>query len=49
MRSIALLRFGSSIWMLKSPSRRIEGDMADSCVRKTARSERKEWFGLGGR
>ena len=37
------------MWMLKSPSRRIEGDMADSWVRKTARSERKEWFGLGGR
>ena len=48
-RSIALLQFGSSMWKLKSPSRRIEGDMADSWVTKAARSERKEWLGLGGR
>ena len=35
--------------MLKSPSSRMEGEMAQSCVRNSDRSEGKAGFGFGGR
>lgn len=47
--SIVVLQSGESTWILKSPSRRIDGDMAQSWVRNSDRSEGNEGFGLGGR
>lgn len=37
------------IWRLKSRRRRMDGEMADSWVEKSARLERKGGFDLGGR
>ena len=47
--SIVVLQFGKSTWMLKSPSRRTDGDMAQSWVRNSDKSEGNVGFGLGGR
>lgn len=44
-----VLQLGESTWMLKSPSRRTDGDMAQSWVRYSDKSERNAGFGLGGR
>jgi len=35
--------------MLKSPRSKTEGEIADSCVMNSERSDRKEGLGLGGR
>lgn len=37
------------MWLLKSPNRRMDGDMAQSWDRNSDRSARNAGFGLGGR
>ena len=46
---MASLQSVESIWILKSPKRRMEGEMEQSWVRNSDRSERKAGLGLGGR
>lgn len=47
--SEAVLQEAESIWMLKSPSRITEGEMAESWVRNSEKSDRNAGLGLGGR
>lgn len=47
--SMASLQSVLSMWMLKSPKRRMEDERALSWVKKSESSERKEGLGLGGR
>lgn len=47
--SVAVLQVVESTWMLKSPNRIHEGEMAQSWVRNSERSERNAGLGLGGR
>lgn len=44
-----VLESDASTWMLKSPSSKMDGEMAQSCVRNSDRSEGKAGLGLGGR
>lgn len=48
-KSEACLQFLLSVWKLKSPRSRTEGEWADSWVTRSVKSERKDGFGLGGR
>ena len=47
--SEACLQFLLSMWKLKSPRRRTEGEVDVSCVTRSEKSERKDGLGLGGR
>ena len=47
--SVAGLLSVLSMCKLKSPRRRTDGEIADIWVRKSAKSERKEGCGFGGR
>lgn len=47
--SAANLQVLESTWMLKSPSRSVDGDMAQVEVRSSASSDKKMVEGLGGR
>lgn len=48
-KSEVILAVGESMWMLKSPRSSIDGDMENSRVTKSVKSEMNEGHGLGGR
>jgi len=47
-KSVVILESVESIWMLKSPSRRMDGDIGQSWDRNSDSSERNAGLGLGG-
>ena len=48
-KSLAGLQSGESMWRLKSPRSKTDGEIEDSAVMNSERSDRKDGWGLGGR
>ena len=46
---VEFLQSGESMWRLKSPRSKMDGDVEDSVVMKSERSGRNDGLGLGGR
>lgn len=48
-KSGVVLQLGESIWMLKSPKSNMEDVYEKSCVMSSAKSDKNDGLGLGGR